>query len=95
MDDDVIDDDEIACPVCGHAPTRVRPCTAIWCDDGWVDETEYDPNEGDPEVRCDTCWGLGLERWCPACGADISRIWHERGAETRAAMRTNEEPYAP
>lgn len=81
MDDYELDTDS-CCPQCGHEPIHYRRCAGLHCDDGWIDETEFDPNEGDPHVRCEECHGTGIERWCPGCGADLSLIVkQERHAE--------------
>lgn len=73
--------DDTVCPGCGHSPTHSRRCTAMGCDDGWIDEHElddplwYDVGEA---VRCDECWGTGIERWCPECGFDLQKPRREK-----------------
>ena len=62
-------DSDICCPKCGHSPTHYRHCSNIHCDDGYVDDDD-DPEWPETYV-CDTCHGLGVERWCPQCGADL------------------------
>jgi hypothetical protein len=51
-------------------PLHFRRCNAIGCDDGFIDESEYDPvnfAEGEEFTPCDECFG-GVQRWCPKCG---------------------------
>jgi hypothetical protein len=77
-----IDYDE-ACPKCGHTPIHWRECTQLGCEDGWISRYEEDPlwyDEDDLEM-CDECWGTGIEKWCPACGADIQLITVKAGTE--------------
>lgn len=69
--DDYIENEDFTCPACGHAGTRSRDCTQFDCDDGWIDLGELDwQDEGEYQV-CDECWGTGVVRWCPSCGADL------------------------
>ncbi len=74
MDDDRIEDDDEACPNCGHSPTRRCPCGAIGCDEGFVDMHEYDDpllfDEGEEEP-CRECRGEGYHHWCSNCGWDF------------------------
>lgn len=77
MDDDYAAEDyETSCPKCGHSPTMSQRCAVVGCDDGWIDMYEYDdpmlfsPGEEEP---CQECHGVGILRWCPACGADLNR----------------------
>lgn len=47
------------------------------CEDGWIDEYEFDPinyAEGEFQTRCRDCSGTGIERWCPGCGTDLSDV---------------------
>lgn len=76
IDDDIDVNYDGKCPRCGHSPTRGRQCTALYCDDGWVDLYEddplmYDPGEGE---SCDECRGHGYVQWCPGCGADLTGV---------------------
>ncbi len=64
--------EDIPCPNCGAIDTRSAKC---WngCDGGRFDlyqdsPIEYGPGESE---RCDVCFGTGILRWCPKCGADI------------------------
>lgn len=75
FDDDEIEDEDTACPKCGHSPIRSCRCRALGCDDGWVDRYDEDPlwyDEDDPEM-CTECYGTGVERWCPSCGFDLQK----------------------
>ena len=71
MDEDYeIDCSDIACGKCGYGPLHFRRCNAIGCEDGWVDESEFDCvnfAEGEEFFRCDECFE-GVQRWCPKCG---------------------------
>ena len=72
--DDYELDYDIDCPRCEHAPTKVRDCDAIGCEDGFIDGHDEDPiNLAPGEVMeiCHDCWGSGLQRWCPKCGFDL------------------------
>ena len=69
-----IDYDE-CCPKCDHSPIHYRDCCEFDCEDGYIDESYDDPinfMEGESYVMCDTCYGTGVEIWCPECGYDIS-----------------------
>lgn len=85
MNDDYEWCDE-ACPKCAHAPSHVRDCTVLGCDEGSVDGYEDDPINADPGdfSACSECRGTGIEHWCPKCGYDF--VW-KRGAAT-ASQRT-------
>ena len=76
FDDEIQDEYDTSCPSCGHSPIRSRRCSAMGCDDGWIDMHEYDAplwyDEGEEEM-CDECSGTGVERWCPNCGLDLQR----------------------
>lgn len=79
--DDFEEDYDTPCPSCRHVPTRYRDCNAIGCEDGYIDLYEDDPlwyDEEDVEV-CRECNGTGVQRWCPACGADIVTLAPEDG----------------
>ena len=52
--------EDVACPKCDHHPIHSRDCSNIHCNDGYIIE------------RCPDCNGIGIERWCPSCGYDIS-----------------------
>jgi len=86
IDCDIEDEYEISCPKCGHSPVRSRTCSAIGCEEGWIDRFDEDPmwyDENDPKI-CTDCWGTGLERWCPNCGANLQEpkmrkiIWADK-----------------
>lgn len=69
-DDYEIDISDIPCGKCGHEPLHFRRCSAIGCEDGWIDESDYDPVNfapGGELTRCDECF-QGIQRWCPKCG---------------------------
>jgi hypothetical protein len=71
--------DDRSCSKCGHSPTHSRYCTALYCDDGYVDEYEEDAinfSPGEEFSLCDECHGSGIEWWCPSCGADLS-LWQK------------------
>ncbi len=62
--------DDVGCPKCG-SETRSRNCHALYCEDGYIDEYEEDAINfapGEEFVRCNECYGTGIERWCPKCG---------------------------
>lgn len=81
---DFYEDDETACPKCGHCPTRYRDCDVINCEDGWIDLYEEDPTwaDEDDEAMCFECHGTGIQRWCPKCGADVNWPVRETRDET-------------
>lgn len=65
-----IDISDIRCYWCGHNPLHFRRCTAIGCEDGYIDESEYDCvnfAEGEEFTECEECFE-GIVRWCPKCG---------------------------
>lgn len=75
MYDDDFQEDDLACPRCGHQ-TRSRDCTAFDYEEGYIDEYHDDPINyapGEEYSKCDDCHGTGIERWCPECG------WEWRG----------------
>lgn len=64
--------DELYCPKCGHH-THSRHCSEITCEGGVIDESEEDYMlPGTSIVCCENCGGTGIERWCPACGEDLT-----------------------
>jgi len=68
-------DSEESCPKCGHSPVHYRYCTSLFCEDGYCDEYEDDPINfmpGESFTLCPECHGMGIEKWCPECGYDIS-----------------------
>lgn len=72
--DDEIEDIETPCPNCRAQLTRRRPCIALMCDEGQIDEHEEDPINyapGEAYTECDECRGHGFLHWCPACGYDF------------------------
>lgn len=61
------------CPACG-GEVRQQDCDVVGCDDGVIDLHESDdPVDFSPGEfgYCDECHGVGIVRWCPACGADL------------------------
>ena len=78
--DDYYEDYDSPCPHCGHSPTRWRDCSTLGCDDGYIDDYEYDPmwyEPGDVSV-CSECHGTGVVSWCPQCGKDLQeKVTHE------------------
>ena len=71
--DDDIEIADIDCPKCGNYTNR-KPCFAIHCEDGYIDESEYDPINyvpGELYFKCDECNGHGSFLWCPKCGYDL------------------------
>ena len=73
--EDFEEDYEECCPKCEHSPTRYRACSSLFCDEGYIDESEEDPINfmpGESLCRCQECYGTGVEEWCPSCGYDIS-----------------------
>jgi len=86
MSDEPFFDDDIeyadqSCPKCGGYDVVRRDCTAIHCDEGYVDEHEtdainYAPGEYVKLRRselpeCDECRGYGCHIWCRTCGWDV------------------------
>lgn len=62
--------DDVGCPKCG-SETRSRNCDALYCEDGYIDEYEEDAINfapGEEFMRCNECFGTGIQRWCPKCG---------------------------
>lgn len=71
------DIDDRSCLKCDSSFTHSRHCTALHCDDGWIDEAEDDPinyTPGEEFVMCEECSGTGIEWWCPKCGTDLSKL---------------------
>lgn len=63
------------CPKCGADELRSRFCTNLFCEDGFIDESEEDPINcmpGERYEKCGECNGTGWQLWCPSCGADLS-----------------------
>lgn len=76
MTEDYEQDYDNSCPRCGHSPTHYRDCSGLYCDDGWIDESEDDAINfmpGESYEMCTECYGRGVEEWCPSCGLDIGR----------------------
>lgn len=68
--DDDIEYADISCPKCGNEMVR-RDCNE--CEDGEIDEYEFDPInycEGESFVSCSECGGHGAHIWCQKCGWD-------------------------
>lgn len=77
-------EDELTCPKCKHSPLHSRDCTNLFCEDGFIDESEDDPINnmpGESERQCGECRGTGVERWCPACGENLSGYKFSEEAE--------------
>ena len=71
-DYDIIDG---PCPKCGADYLHSRHCNNLFCEDGFIDESEYDPINfmpGELVEKCGECNGTGVELWCPSCGANLS-----------------------
>ena len=72
---EIMDDWEYSdydCPKCGEL-MAYRPCSALFCDDGYCDDSEGDPlnfSEGESYSTCGECRGTGYEEWCRSCGWD-------------------------
>lgn len=94
MDDDEIEIDDEACPQCGVPNTYTARCSAMGCEDGWIDMHEYDDplwyDEG-KEERCRECFGTGRLHWCRKCGFDFQDPRNKkivaRAAQARAAQK--------
>jgi len=95
--DDYIGDDDTPCPKCSHELTRRSSCTDYRCDDGWIDDYEYDDplwfDPGDGHA-CPECHGTGNLWWCPECGFDMHAQPANTGINPTAlprsdALRTN------
>lgn len=72
-------DYESSCSKCGHSPIHHRDCTNLFCEDGYIDESENDPINfmpGESLYGCEECRGTGIEVWCPNCGANLSGVEH-------------------
>lgn len=77
--EDFDQDFELNCPKCGHSPLHNRDCSELFCDDGLIDESNYDPincMEGESLFTCPECKGTGVEWWCPNCGENLSGRIH-------------------
>lgn len=65
--------EDTPCPKCDHYPIHSRSCSELACESGRIDISEDDfLVEGSSFEKCRTCNGMGIERWCPKCGYDIS-----------------------
>jgi hypothetical protein len=74
MCDDDIEYVEEACPKCGAWEVLRRDCNSLFCDDGYVDESEDDPINympGECLTTCEECGGHGCNVWCKNCGWDL------------------------
>lgn len=63
--------EDTACPKCDHYPIHSRSCSELHCEGGLIEECEDFDGHTWTE-KCCTCNGMGIERWCPKCGYDIS-----------------------
>jgi len=75
MSEDYEVDYEVNCPYCGHTPLHNRFCANLFCDEGFIDESEDDPinfTPGELVIPCPDCKGTGVEWWCPKCGKNLS-----------------------
>ena len=73
MDDYEVEYDR-PCQKCGNDFTHWRDCLGF-CEEGYHDLSEEDPINYMPHEEyemCRDCWGAGIERWCPKCGADLN-----------------------
>lgn len=71
------DIDDVSCLKCGNEQIHSRDCTNIFCEGGYIDDSEEDPinyGPGESEHRCPECRGTEIERWCPKCGANLSGV---------------------
>jgi rRNA maturation protein Nop10 len=62
-------DYNLTCPHCG-SNIHWRRCSNVFCEEGKLD-LDADPLWPEEEV-CEECKGIGIERWCPGCGKDLS-----------------------
>ncbi len=72
---DYEEDYELSCPKCGHCPLHNRDCAEIFCNEGFIDQSDEDPINFMPEESeylCAECKGTGVEWWCPNCGENLS-----------------------
>ena len=64
---------ETPCPQCAHEPTHIRDCMGLECDNGQIDISDENYEvEGSSFERCNTCYGTGIEHWCPKCCYDLN-----------------------
>lgn len=72
--------DDRPCPKCNNPITHWRYCEEMYCDDGYIDEYEFDAINyapGEEYTECEECHGTGVQWWCPNCGADLNRITNQ------------------
>lgn len=91
--DDEFDDGNIACPACGHSPTRSRSCQIC----GGEGSREYNdapeewgedcPSEANHLIECRECDSSGIERWCPKCSANYWLAKREADRKAKLAKR--------
>ena len=67
-------DYDLECPKCGHTPLHSEGCKYCGDIEGTEDLSDDDPIDYAPGtlVRCRTCKGHGIIRWCPGCGLDLT-----------------------
>lgn len=66
------EDEWIECEKHGTQPVGFLDCNAIGCDEGFVDESEFDCINYAPGSyeQCEECHGEGVFRVCPECCKD-------------------------
>lgn len=72
---DDYDLDDRPCPKCNHHFTHSRICDSLYCEDGYIDESEEDPINlcpGEEYTKCAECGGTGIQWWCPSCGESLN-----------------------
>lgn len=84
-DDDDYEIDDLPFPACGNSTTHSCDCIecdemneeVICCDDICVGSGHCIHGDGMGPYR--NCNGTGIQRWCPACGADYWDAVEARG----------------
>ena len=88
-------DDECPCPACGNPVTHSDQCNecdemhevVTCCDDICIGTGHC--IHGDGMSACGECYGTGIRRWCPKCGANYWRAKRHANAPPQPA--TSEE----
>lgn len=63
------------CPNCGHNELRSKDCDNLFCENGGIDEYEYDAINfapGEVVIVCEECKGTEVIIWCPKCLGNFS-----------------------
>jgi len=65
------EEETIICKIHGEQPAAYLDCTSLFCDEGFVDESEFDCINFAPGsyTPCDECKGKGAHKVCPECCA--------------------------